>query len=273
MEKRIVYAAVVAVVVVAAVVAAGIYLTSPTRVTPGISPQVYLPTQGQVSSVSPGWKVISLAKFNYSQTVDQVFPGSDAVYQEVAENGNSTLVIWVIHFPGKVEFNQSIPNLAYGRYVLAVNVTGNTTPVDLQPFLKEEQAVMTQRDGVVLSFPSFLYPQSKNLNLTSFELSNITTPYGNFTQSAEQLLGPTSAVQLSVFQGPNATTLYSYFYGATQGGARNGTLDGFHYFNFTTQGLTGNVTYVVGQINNNVVFVQFQGEPQFQVFEFVVRAL
>jgi len=266
---------IIAVVVVVAVVVGVVLAVVPKVETSNQtqSQHVFLPTQTQISSASPGWRIVSLAKFNYSQTLAGVFPGSDAVYQEIAQNGNATLVVWVIHYATAPSFNLTIPHTIYGRYVLAVNVTGNTSPVNLTPFLNQESSAMRSGSGLQVSFPSFLYPQTKELSLASFEVSNLTTPYGNFTQWGEELVGSTTEVQLSVFQGSNASSLYSYFYGATQGGAVNGTINGFNYFNFTTQGFSGASTYMVGIRGNYVVFAQFQGTAQFQVFETILKSL
>ncbi|MEM3293425.1 MAG: hypothetical protein QXO81_03540, partial [Metallosphaera sp.] len=63
-----------------------------------------LPTQAEISSILPNWKIVSLGEINSSQVLNGIYPDADALYQEyLQEEGNnqSIISILILHFPGQ----------------------------------------------------------------------------------------------------------------------------------------------------------------------------
>jgi len=263
------------IIVVVVLVAVAIYFVARNMNVVATTQGVYLPTQDQLSQASPGWKLISLGEVNDTFVVQQTFPGADSYYQEyiLSPTSNQTAVaITVVHYPGSPQVsNLSLPHYLINHYLILVNVTGNSSPVDLAKFLNLEVQVMMGRNGTQVKIPPYMYPSSKGLNLVQYYVLNVTSPEGNFTQYSEYLLGNSSSVNVAVLTGQDATQLYNYLYGTTGHLAINGTLSGYRYFNLTVNSTFSSIYYNVGLKGNNVVLVQAQGQPAFNIFQYVME--
>ncbi|MEM0279784.1 hypothetical protein [Metallosphaera sp.] len=249
-----------------------------------------LPTQAEISSILPNWKIVSLGEINSSQVLNGIYPDADALYQEyLQEEGNnqSIISILILHFPGQPNASQQVPHTVIGHYVIMVNGTGISNNEQLA-ILNLAREVFVGHNGTSLTLPNFFYPSTSSLPLVEYVVAYLNTSEGQFTQYSVYYLstGTNSgeSVGVNVVEGNNSTQLYNYLYSTTkidsnqtQSGpeslATNGTFDGARYFNISTTGPYGSTYYFVALKGNYVVLTQSQPLPDFQLFEYIITKL
>ncbi|QKR00371.1 hypothetical protein GWK48_08295 [Metallosphaera tengchongensis] len=238
----------------------------------------YFPTEVQVQSTQPGWKIVSLGEVVSPSLVSGLYPNADSVYQEFLEqnnNNNSVISITVVHYSGTPNGNQTIPHAVLGHYLILVNSTGNVSSQVLTNLLSLEKSVLSSGNGIEITIPSFMYPNSSTLPVVEYVQTNITSPQGNFTQYSEYLLNSSTlggeSVGINVLKGDNSTVLYNYLYSTASKLAVNGSLGGIKYFNISVNGTFGQVYYNVGLNGKYVVLIQSQPSPYFQAFQYIIE--
>ena len=229
--------------------------------------RVVFPTQAQVSSVlGNGWNITGLYENNYTEALQQQYPGVKALYQEYIQNGNQTITISVYELNGPT----TLQGTKVGKYLISANISGNKSTFNLQSIQNLEVKTLKSQKGLTPTLSPLLIPASKNTMLLAF--GNQTSQ--NYTIYFETVIYNNSFASIYLLKANgfyNISLLFNYLLSTAPKNVTVATYNGAKYFNLSVSTYYGSVYYIVGMKNQYLVFIQAQSPQAFQLFTRIIN--
>lgn len=251
----------IAIIIVAIVIIiVGIIIFQHNFTSQQIISKVVFPTQQQISStLGPDWNVTGLFEENYTNAVYQQYPGAITLYQEYVQKDNQTVTITVLLLNSS---SSQLKGIKIGKYLIMANVTGNSSPINLNSV--ENLEVETLKSGIGLTPTLNPLLISANKNITILEFGNATTR--NYTIYFETIMYNNSYISIDLAKSSNITSLFNTLLSSAGRNVTVSTIDSAKYFNLSFVSVYGSVYYTVGIKGNYLVFIQAQSPQSFNFF-------